>query len=110
MNIKIAPYKKIGLISISYITKSTSLFENLEPYFYLDREISLNEFVSGAMDGGLFRGGAASCSAELYDPPVDDDSRATGRDRRKRRGFDYIRRVLRDGTKISRRISGRLAL
>ena len=39
-----------------YKTMSTGLFENLDPYFYRDGEISLNEFVSGAMDGGLFRG------------------------------------------------------
>ena len=35
---------------------STGVFENLDPYFYEDGEITLDDYVSGAMDGGLFRG------------------------------------------------------
>lgn len=39
-----------------YKTMSTGLFENLDPYFAKDDEITLGDYVSGVMDGGVFRG------------------------------------------------------
>ena len=39
-----------------YKTMSTGVFENLDPYFYEDGEITLDDYVSGVMDGGLFCG------------------------------------------------------
>ena len=39
-----------------YKTMGTGLFENLDPYFAKDDVITLDDYVSGVMDGGLFRG------------------------------------------------------
>ena len=39
-----------------YKTISTALFDDLNPYFYIDEEIVLSDFVQGVMDGGVQNG------------------------------------------------------
>ena len=39
-----------------YKVMQSGLFENLDPYFEGDAEISLDDYVGGVMDGGVYRG------------------------------------------------------